>query len=158
MSFPNPHSPSNSNSALHYDRAPAALSTVASRPPSSISTSPECHRSPSSLSTVVHRPSHGFNSSTTGNRSFAECNFLCQGLKVGHSAKSYFAECRTRQRYALPSVRHSLCRVSGTQQSETLSKDPFCRVSGTRQTLALGKKLRQVTAAACRPGLPSASR
>ena len=38
---------------------------------------------------------------TTGNRVFAECNFFCRVLKVGHSAKSYFTECRTRQRYTL---------------------------------------------------------
>ena len=50
---------------------------------------------------------------TTGNRAFAECNFFCRVLKVGHSAKSYFAECRTRQRYtfaecqALGKARHS---------------------------------------------------
>ena len=81
---------------------------------------------------------------TTRNISFAECNFLCRGIKVGHSATIY-----TRQR--------RLCRVSGTRQSQTLGKDPFCRVSGTRQTLALGKKRRQVTAAACHTGLPSAS-
>jgi hypothetical protein len=35
------------------------------------------------------------------NRAFAECNFLCQVVKVEHSAKSYFAECRTQQRYTL---------------------------------------------------------
>ena len=39
-----------------------------------------------------------------GNRVFAKCNFLCRGLKVGHSAKSYFAECRTRQRAILLSA------------------------------------------------------
>ena len=63
--------------------------------------------------------------------------------RVPHSATIY-----TRQR--------RLCRVSGTRQSQTLGKDPFCRVSGTRQTLPLGKKRRQVTAAVCHPGLPSA--
>jgi len=52
---------------------------------------------------------------TTGNRAFAECNFLCRGLKIGHSTKIYFAECLT------------------------LGKGPFCRVLGTRQTLALSK-------------------
>jgi hypothetical protein len=45
-SFPNLHSLPNSNSALHRYRTPAALSTLAGRPPSSISTSPEHRRPP----------------------------------------------------------------------------------------------------------------
>ena len=50
---------------------------------------------------------------TTRNISFAECNFLCRGLKVGHSAKSYFAEYRTRQRYTLGKEGFAECQALG---------------------------------------------
>ena len=63
--------------------------------------------------------------STTGNRAFAECNFLCRGLKIGHSAKIY-----TRQR--------RICRVSGTRQRPFLSSVRHSANFGARQKMASG--------------------
>ena len=48
---------------------------------------------------------------TMGNRAFVECNFFCRGLKGGHSVKSYFAECRTRQRYTLGKEGFAKCQA-----------------------------------------------
>ena len=42
-----------------------------------------------------------------GNRDFAECKILCRVLKIGHSAKTFFAECYTRQIIALGKDGHS---------------------------------------------------
>ena len=47
---------------------------------------------------------------TTGDALFAECSALCRVSKHGHSAKRQFAECHTRQRPSLPSVKHSAKR------------------------------------------------
>jgi hypothetical protein len=58
---------------------------------------------------------------TTGNENFAECPELCRVQNIGHSAKILFAECSTRQRKT--HGKFMLCRVSGTRQNKTLSKE-----------------------------------
>ena len=50
---------------------------------------------------------------TTGNRDFAECKILCRVSKIGHSAKTFFAECCTRQRIALGKEFFAECRALG---------------------------------------------
>ena len=67
---------------------------------------------------------------TTGNRHFAECRKLCRVPKIGHSAKTGFAECHFS---ALGKMR--LCQVFFL----ALGKDVFCRVPffGTRQNASL---------------------
>ena len=64
---------------------------------------------------------------TTGNRDFAECKILYRVLKIGHSAKTFFAECYTRQRIALGKKGHS-------------AKDFFadCQTLGKISTLGIG--------------------
>ena len=74
---------------------------------------------------------------TTGKLDFAEC-FLS-----GHSAKQYFAECRTRQNKALGKAWLS-------------AKLGFAECRGTRQKSHSAKGGRPVTAATCRQILPSA--
>ena len=69
---------------------------------------------------------------TTGKLDFAECLRLCRVLFIGHSAKQYFPECRTRQRW--------LCRVPGTRQSLALGKTGFCRVPRHSAKVPLGKR------------------
>jgi hypothetical protein len=67
---------------------------------------------------------------TTGNEGFAECQNLCRVQKLGHSAKSNFAECSAWQ--SKTHGKFTLCRVSGTQQNKTLGKDYFaeCQTLG----------------------------
>ena len=64
---------------------------------------------------------------TTGNRAFAECKLLCRVSKIGHSTKTFFVECRTRQRIALGKKGHS-------------AKDFFaeCQALGKNATLGIG--------------------
>ena len=50
---------------------------------------------------------------TTGNRAFAECKLLCRVSKIGHSAKTFFAKCRTRQRIALGKEFFAECQALG---------------------------------------------
>jgi hypothetical protein len=61
---------------------------------------------------------------TTGNEDFAEGQNLCQVQKIGHSAKSNFAECNTRQ-----SKTHGKFTLS---ECPALGKDYFteCRTLG----------------------------
>ena len=80
---------------------------------------------------------------TTGNRVFAECNFFCRGLKIGHSAKSYFAECRTRQR-RLYRVYLGLCRVLQALGKAPESSSVPCSgntISYCNGTLVLAQRL-----------------
>ena len=79
---------------------------------------------------------------TTGNRDFAECKILCRVSKIGHSAKTFFAECCTRQRIALGKHGHS-------------AKDFFaeCQTLGKISTLGRGCPRNGVRS---RPSLPSA--
>ena len=44
---------------------------------------------------------------TTRNRDFADCKILCRVSKIGHSTKTFFTECYTRQRIALGKHGHS---------------------------------------------------
>ena len=67
---------------------------------------------------------------TTGNRNFAECHMLCRVLKLGHSAKSFFAECRTRQSKALGKELFVECLMLDTVRHS--AKMPFaeCQTLG----------------------------
>jgi len=55
---------------------------------------------------------------TMGDALFAECSALCRVSKHGHSTKRQFAECCTRQRPYLSSVKHSAKR--DTRQTSSL--------------------------------------
>ena len=79
---------------------------------------------------------------TTGKRDFVECKILYRVSKIGHSAKTFFVEYCTRQRF--------LCRVPETRQTRALGKWLLCRVLDPRQNLytrhRLPVKRRPVTA------------
>ena len=74
---------------------------------------------------------------TTGNRAFAECKLLCRVSKIGHSTKTFFVECRTRQRIALGKEFFAECR--------TLGKWLLCQVPGSRQKRGTRHRLPRVT-------------
>ena len=71
-----------------------------------------------------------------GNRAFAECNFFCRVLKVGHSAKSYFAECRTRQRYTLGKEGFAECQALGKARHSAKALFAECQALGKPWLLA----------------------
>ena len=75
---------------------------------------------------------------TTGNRAFAECKLLCGVSKIGHSANTFFAECRTRQRIALGKEFFAERRALGKQGHS--AKDFFaeCQTLGKISTLGIG--------------------
>jgi hypothetical protein len=65
---------------------------------------------------------------TTGHAHVAECKILCRVSFIGHSAKSLYAEGRTRQTTTLGKEalsKESLCRESDSRQRFTLGKDAF---------------------------------
>ena len=67
---------------------------------------------------------------TMGNRAFVECNFLCRGLKGGHSVKSYFAEYRTRQRYTLGKEGFAECQALGKARHSAKALFAECKALG----------------------------
>ena len=73
---------------------------------------------------------------TTGNRSYAECQRVCQVQKYGHSANCLFAEWEkkcTRQKKTLG--KRAVCRVSTWEHSANHAFAE-CLLGGTRQTVS----------------------
>jgi hypothetical protein len=52
---------------------------------------------------------------TTGNSIFAECHMLCRVPNIGHSAKTLFTECHSRQRFTLGKDRFAECQTLGKE-------------------------------------------
>ena len=73
---------------------------------------------------------------TIGNRVFVECKLLCRVLKMGHSAKTFFAECRTRQRIALGKEFFVEYRALGKKGHS--AKDFFAECQALGKSAALG--------------------
>ena len=75
---------------------------------------------------------------STGNRDFAECKILYRVLKIGHSAKTFFAECYTRQRIALGKDLFAECPALGKDGHS--AKDFFAerQTLGKISTLGIG--------------------
>ena len=102
---------------------------------------------------------------TTGDAFFTECSEFCQVSKHEHSAKRQFAECRTRQRPSLPSVKHS-ANVHPQQNTSGDAGGPsviLCRVLAvsTRQTFCLCQVLQAWHSAKrflCRVSIPTLSK
>jgi hypothetical protein len=60
---------------------------------------------------------------TTRDGFYVECQMLCRVPFIGHSVKSLFVECRTRQTMTLGKAMHSAKKESSSWQRFTLSKD-----------------------------------
>ena len=80
---------------------------------------------------------------TTGNRDFAECKILCRVSKIRHSAKTFFAECGTRQRIALDKEFFAECRA--LVKKKALGKGPIYRVPGSWQNCGTRHRLPCIT-------------
>ena len=83
-----------------------------------------------------HAQQEGAGILTTGNRGLAECKILCRVSKIGHSAKTFFAECRTRQRITLGKEFVAECRALGKEGHS--AKDFFAECQALGKSAALG--------------------
>ena len=87
---------------------------------------------PPYLCSLVHSKS----TITTGNGIFAECKLLFRVSKIGHSAKTFFAECRTQQRIALGKEFFAECRALGKKGHS--AKNFFAECQDFDKSAALG--------------------
>ena len=83
---------------------------------------------------------------TTGNPSFAESFWVCQGLDLGHSAKALFAEGQPQE----PSAKIGPRQRNGPRQNKSLPREPSANWPSANMavwvTVATGVSLCQVLA------------